>query len=162
MLFNTFDYVDCDGNRLTLHNTNTGRGFDTNCVVSVPHEISDHVSRSSPLNERLETVQRYIRSEFTYDPISDSDLEEGGDLVQTIAEERRSICTGSNIYGALLLHQLGVDDIRLATGLSRGEPHMWTEVDVDDDTDDQDWRVYDMTPSAMSDELTELLGQPQN
>lgn len=117
--------------------------------VALPNELSG-ISAQDSLEDRIRAVRDYIQTNFEYGTIPKNTGKKYTDRIAATVAEKMAVCTGGNTLAAIYLGELGVNQVRAATGTLGGDPHMWLEVKAG-----EGWVTEDFTPSVMNSKLAQ-------
>ena len=147
----------CSPDRLIWSNSNPESVLSTHgCDLVLPVEISGRVTTDSSLKQKLRAVASYM-GHFVYNALEPNAVAQYPTILDAIAGEKKAICNSGNSLAAILLHDLGVKNVRAASGVYNGVPHMWLELNLGSERK-PDWAVYDFTPTHLDPEIAAQLG----
>ena len=126
-------------------------GWDS---VKLPAQLESLDDKLTTSMQKLGEVSDYIQSTLLYGAIPADKYNQYPDEMAALVGVGDAVCSGGNTYAAILLSELGVDNVRAAVGHS----HMWLQIDVDP-TAGELWMDYDQTPQKMDPALAEAMRQ---
>lgn len=119
--------------------------------VALPNELSG-ISAQDSFEGRIRAVSDYIQANFEYGTVPKKVGKKYADKIAATVAEKMAVCTGGNTLAAIYLSELGVNQVRAATGTLEGNPHMWLEI-----KEGANWVTQDFTPSVMNLELSQAV-----